>query len=56
MHSTLIAVIGDAENSASIRLHKSFGFEKVGILSKVGRKHDKWLDVVMMHKSLGDDV
>lgn len=49
----LVAVIGDAENSASIALHKSFGFEKVGILSNVGRKHDKWLDVVMMQKSLG---
>ena len=52
----LIAVIGDAENSASIALHTSFGFQNVGRLAKVGRKHDKWLDVVMMQKSLGDDT
>lgn len=48
----MIAVIGDPQNTASIGLHESFGFEKVGQLSKIGRKHDKWLDVIMLQKSL----
>src|SRR5687767_6172102 len=44
----LRAIIGaiDADNQASIRLHASFGFEKVGHLKKVGYKFDRWLDVV----------
>jgi len=34
------------ENEASIALHRSCGFELVGVEREVGRKHRKWLDVV----------
>ncbi len=42
----------DAENTASIRLHASFGFEEAGCLRQVGRKFDRWLDLLFMQKRL----
>lgn len=50
----LIAVIGDSANAGSIAVHKSAGFQRVGILKSCGWKFDKWLDVVMMDKALGE--
>ena len=49
----LIAVIGDSANNGSIGLHKACGFTHVGILSACGWKFDRWLDVVMMERSIG---
>lgn len=49
---TMMAVIGDSGNQASIALHKSLGFTVVGTIPKVGFKFDKWLDSVIMQKSL----
>lgn len=43
MH-TIIAGI-DATNEASIKLHKSFGFEEVAHFKQVGWKFDRWLDL-----------
>ncbi|MCI0538294.1 MAG: N-acetyltransferase family protein [Verrucomicrobiales bacterium] len=44
------AIIGviDAANEASIRLHASFGFERVGLFKEVGFKFGRWLDVAYM--------
>jgi L-amino acid N-acyltransferase len=43
----LHALIGaiDANNTASINLHKSLGFMQVGVLSQVGFKFGRWLDL-----------
>jgi L-amino acid N-acyltransferase YncA len=49
----LIAVIGDSSNAGSIGVHRSLGFEHVGILKSCGWKFDQWLDVVLMEKALG---
>lgn len=49
----LIAVIGDSANAGSIGVHKALGFQHVGVLSSCGWKFDRWLDVVLMEKSLG---
>jgi phosphinothricin acetyltransferase len=49
----LIAVIGDSANTGSIGVHRSLGFEPVGVLASCGWKFDQWLDVVLMEKSLG---
>jgi phosphinothricin acetyltransferase len=49
----LIAVIGDSANSGSIGVHRSVGFTPVGVLKSCGWKFGRWLDVVMMEKSLG---
>jgi len=46
VHAIIAAI--DASNQASIRLHASFGFEKVGHFKEVGYKFDRWLDVVYM--------
>ncbi len=49
----LIAVIGDSSNAGSIGVHRAMGFEHAGTLRNVGWKLERWLDVVMMEKSLG---
>jgi phosphinothricin acetyltransferase len=49
----LIAVIGDSANAGSIGVHQSAGFEHVGLLKSCGWKFNRWLDVVLMEKTLG---
>jgi L-amino acid N-acyltransferase YncA len=49
----MIAIIGGADNAASIRLHAKHGFIETGRLLAVGHKHDRWLDTVMMQRALG---
>jgi L-amino acid N-acyltransferase YncA len=49
---TMIAVIGDGENAASIGVHKSCGFEVTGTLPCSGYKFGRWLDVVFMTRTL----
>jgi phosphinothricin acetyltransferase len=49
----LIAVIGDSANEGSIGVHRSAGFEQVGVLKACGWKFERWLDVVLMDRSLG---
>lgn len=41
---TIIAGV-DATNEASLRLHKSFGFEEVAHFKQVGWKFERWLDL-----------
>jgi phosphinothricin acetyltransferase len=50
----MVAVIGDSANAASIGLHRALGFEQTGLLRSSGRKFDRWLDVVLMQRSLGE--
>jgi phosphinothricin acetyltransferase len=50
----VLAIIGDQTNVASIALHASFGFRRIGTLQSVGFKHGRWLDVVLMQRALGD--
>lgn len=50
----LIAVIGDSANAASIGVHRSLGFAPVGVLKSCGWKFGKWLDIVLMEKTLGE--
>jgi L-amino acid N-acyltransferase YncA len=49
----MIALIGDAANTVSIALHAAAGFRGVGTLQSVGFKRGRWLDVVVMQRSLG---
>jgi L-amino acid N-acyltransferase YncA len=49
----MVAVIGDGSgNIASRRLHAACGFRDVGILTDVGCKFGRWLDVAYMQKTL----
>jgi L-amino acid N-acyltransferase YncA len=49
----LIAVIGDSANTASIALHASLGFLRVGTLRAAGFKFGRWVDSVIMQRPLG---
>jgi L-amino acid N-acyltransferase YncA len=50
----MIAVIGDSRSLGSIRLHASCGFAHAGLLPAVGWKHGRWLDQVLMQRTLGE--
>lgn len=49
----LIAVIGDSANAGSIGLHRALGFTPVGTIPACGWKFGRWLDIVLMEKTLG---
>ncbi|MGH6622756.1 MAG: GNAT family N-acetyltransferase, partial [Burkholderiaceae bacterium] len=51
----MLAVIGDSGNAGSIAVHRASGFEHVGTLKAVGRKFDRWVDVVLMQRALAQD-
>jgi phosphinothricin acetyltransferase len=50
LHVMVGAVDGD--NAASIRFHESLGFTEVARMPEVGRKFDRWLDLVLMQRIL----
>ncbi len=49
----VMAVIGDSANAGSIGVHKALGFEQVGVVQSCGWKFGRWLDIVLMQKSIG---
>jgi L-amino acid N-acyltransferase YncA len=49
----MVAVIGGRETIASIRLHEALGFTHMGILTAVGFKFGRWVDIIMMQRALG---
>jgi phosphinothricin acetyltransferase len=42
----------EAGNATSIRLHARLGFVETGRMPEVGRKFDRWLDLVLMQRIL----
>ena len=50
-HSVVARIAGHHE--VSIALHRSCGFELVGVEREVGRKFGRWLDVAVMQQLLG---
>jgi phosphinothricin acetyltransferase len=49
----VMAVIGDSANAGSIGVHRALGFEHVGTVKSCGWKFNRWLDIVLMEKTLG---
>lgn len=49
-HACMARIVGGHE--ASIAVHRSCGFEIVGTEREVGRKFNRWLDVVLMERML----
>ncbi|MGH8289121.1 MAG: GNAT family N-acetyltransferase [Steroidobacteraceae bacterium] len=50
-HMMIAAV--DAANAPSIRFHERLGFHQAGCLREVGRKFDRWLDLVFLQRRIG---
>jgi L-amino acid N-acyltransferase YncA len=50
----LIAVIGDSSNLGSVGVHRTLGFSHVGSFKSCGWKFGRWLDIVLMEKSIGE--
>jgi phosphinothricin acetyltransferase len=49
-HTIIGRIVGG--HDASIGLHRSLGFDHVGVEREIGRKFGKWLDVVVMQRML----
>ena len=50
----MIAIVGDENNQrASIGLHEALGFRHIGIIEGSGYKFDRWLDTLIMQRTLG---
>ena len=49
----MVAVIGDVDNTASLALHSALGFVEVGRMPGVGWKFGRWIESVLMQRSLG---
>ncbi len=45
----------EAENVGSLKLHQQFGFRTIGTMHRVGEKHGRLLDVVMLERMLDQD-
>jgi phosphinothricin acetyltransferase len=50
LHAVIAGIDGD--NVVSMRLHEKLGFTKVAQLKEVGRKFDRWLDLVFYQRLL----
>ncbi len=51
-HSMIGAV--DADNDGSIRFHQRLGFTQVARVPQAGFKFDRWLDLVLLQRIVGD--
>ncbi|MET0727690.1 MAG: N-acetyltransferase family protein [Acidimicrobiales bacterium] len=49
-HACMARIVGGHE--ASIALHRACGFDVVGTEREVGRKFNRWLDIVLMERML----
>jgi L-amino acid N-acyltransferase YncA len=50
----VIAVIVDSDGAASLALRRNRGFIDAGRLTAVGFRHGRWLDTLLLQRSIGD--
>jgi len=50
IHTLVGAVSG--ENAGAIAFHEAIGFDRVGRLREVGRKFGRWMDLILLQKTL----
>lgn len=48
----VIAVVADTGDPRSVHLHQRFGFTPAGRLTAVGHKHGRWIDTVLLQRTL----
>ena len=48
----VVAVLADTGDLAPTALHRAFGFTDAGRLRQVGYKHGRWIDTLLMQRSL----
>ena len=49
----VVSVVAEVPEAAgSIPLHRRFGFTEAGRLTAVGHKHGRWIDTVLLQRSL----
>lgn len=48
----IVAVIAGIDSKGSLKIHQKKGFEKSGILKKIGFKNGKWIDAIFMQKNI----
>ncbi len=48
---TVVAAVA-LPNPGSLALHRACGFDEVGVMREVGRKFDRWIDVLWLQKQL----
>lgn len=53
---TILALIGDSKNHASIKLHSSLGFKSLGAAGKIGEKYSRDVNVELMQLRLLDEA
>jgi phosphinothricin acetyltransferase len=53
LHRLIAAIV--QPNAASNALHDRFGFQPVGVMTEVGRKFERYWDVLWMEKRLGHE-
>ncbi len=44
----------DSENAASLRFHEQLGFTTVATMPQVGRKFDRWLDLILVQRLIDE--
>jgi L-amino acid N-acyltransferase len=54
MHVMVGAI--DADNVPSLRFHERLGFTEVARMPQIGRKFDRWLDLVLVQRILDDPL
>lgn len=50
----MVACISDKKDGASIALHKKCGFKHIGVLPASGYKFDRWIDMTVMQRQIGE--
>lgn len=50
MHTVVAAITAD--NTASLRLHERFGYERAGTIREAAWKFERWLDLVFLQRLL----
>jgi len=50
IHSMFAAI--SAENPRAVTFHECIGYRKVGVMPEVGRKFDRWIDLILLQKLL----